>query len=950
MGRVTYSDFKYWYENNGELQEIFSYKDTLKNYSRLPLHTVDKSIDAIVKRSFEFFSNSFSGNQDLIEAFFMIILLVIKKAMETPDAMKVVCVGGDIQWLSAYIDGILKEMHPDSECVFSNTADDRIDGCILKVVSLLSGGSLPEKNGSTVVAVKGHEKALIDCYTTYDFGMVDVITDYREGAVPEYKLLERSSKAKRNIRTVAAMTPHNRAFNNSELVKDIGLVPYLLYKEEGCKVYLVGLDKNVDYPAKEFVSGTEMVELEGYDLDSKKKWIEEMGHSIDCLMLFGTYDDNIHISKIYRKVNPYGVIYLALDANSYWINNIPRFEKKYDEFYENCDVISTATETLQKFIAAKWKMDIDVVRCGYYPVGVDVVSEPDFVTKKNEIVTVGRIGSKEKRNDILLEAFAKIAGEFPDWTLKLVGPVAENFNEYIDDFFDRNPELKERVIFTGEVTDKKRLHDEFLASKIFALTSDSEGFPNVIPEAKSAGLALALTNIDVAKEAAGYGLSGEVVPTGDTRAYAEALRKLCSDQDSLKEKCKRSFEDYQDKYDYKKIAHELYSVLNRADKKVCTNGPLISVIMPVKNNEKFFPKAVQSILDQEYSNWELIIVEGMSTDKTGVMADDYSKADDRISVIHADEWIYESLNIGISKAKGEYITFLNSDDLLMPDALITAANYLKCFGIDMFLFAVNSTECDENQNILTQDADKVIEFSKEPFVLEGDAECRGAWERIMRAGLLNNQLNVYKKSVIKDVRFRNDIFGADYFFNLQVLPKVRSFAYYPKCLYRFNSYVNVSGMNASVGKYYTYSHSMYNDFYLKSIELFATYGVLDENALSMFRQIRIANFTGELVSYTYDSCKLSLEEKLKEMFAYTNDLRDMLIMEGRFEDIEELALKISYKLISESSEKVEKLVNIKKGVETLFIDNDPDIEAIHRLTFDYYNPAHIGVSRLKNLV
>jgi hypothetical protein len=104
------------------------------------------------------------------------------------------------------------------------------------------------------------------------------------------------------------------------------------------------------------------------------------------------------------------------------------------------------------------------------------------------------------------------------------------------------------------------------------------------------------------------------------------------------------------------------------------------------------------------------------------------------------------------------------------------------------------------------------------------------------------------------------------------------------------------------------------------------------------------------VSYTYDSCKLSLEEKLKEMFAYTNDLRDMLIMEGRFEDIEELALKISYKLISESSEKVEKLVNIKKGVETLFIDNDPDIEAIHRLTFDYYNPAHIGVSRLKNLV
>ena len=157
-------------------------------------------------------------------------------------------------------------------------------------------------------------------------------------------------------------------------------------------------------------------------------------------------------------------------------------------------------------------------------------------------------------------------------------------------------------------------------------------------------------------------------------------------------------------------------------------------------------------------------------------------------------------------------------------------------------------------------------------------------------------------------------------------------------------------MNASVDKYYSYSHSMYNDFYLKSIELFATYGVLDEKALSMFRQIRIANFTGELVSYTYDSCKLTLEEKLREIFAYTNDLRDVLILENRFEDIEELVLKISHNLILSSNEKVEKLINIRKGVETLFEDKDQDIEAIHRLTFDYYNPAHIGFSSLKKLI
>ena len=950
MGRVTYSDFKYWYENNGKLQEIFSYEDNLKNYSRIPLHSADKSIDAIVKRSFEFFSGSFSGNQGLIEAFFMIILLVIKKAMETPDAIRVVCVGSDIKWLTSFIDGAVKEMHPDSECIFAGTNDVQISGCDLKVVSLLSGGNISEKDDCTFIVVKGHEEVLYEDCGIYNFDMIDVVTDYKPGMAPEYIIPERSKEVKRTIHTVAAMTPHNRAFNNSELVKAIGLVPYLLYKEKGCKVYLIGLDKTGNYPSKEFVSGTEMVELDSYDLKSKGKWLEENGSSIDCLMLYGTYEDNISVSKIYRKVNPYGIIYLALDANSYWVNNIPRFDKKYDDFYENCDVISTTTENLQKFIALKWKMDIDVVRCGYYPVGVGPVTEPDFDSKKNEILTVGRIGSKQKRNDVLLEAFAKIAGEFPDWTLKLVGPVSEEFKEYVDEYYVSNPDLKERVVFTGEITDKRALHEEFLAGKIFALTSDFEGFPNVLPEAMSAGCALALTDIDIAKETVGYGQNGEVVPTGDANAMAEALRSLCLDQEKLKGKCKNSFKDYRDKYDYKKIVDELYTVLTTVDRKAYARGPLISVVMPVKDNERFFPKAVESVLKQEYSNWELIIVEGISSDKTGILADDYAKADDRISVIHADEWIYESLNIGVSMAKGDYVTFLNSDDLFMPDALMTAANYLKCFDTDMFLFAVNTAKCDENQNILSQDADSVIEYSKAPFVFEGDAECKYSWGNIMRAGLLNNQLNVYKKSVIKDIRFRNDIFGADYFFNLQVLPKVHSFAYYPKCLYRFNSYVDVSGMNASVDKYYSYSHSMYNDFYLKSIELFATYGVLDEKALSMFRQIRIANFTGELVSYTYDSCKLTLEEKLREIFAYTNDLRDVLILENRFEDIEELVLKISHNLILSSNEKVEKLINIRKGVETLFEDKDQDIEAIHRLTFDYYNPAHIGFSSLKKLI
>lgn len=81
-----------------------------------------------------------------------------------------------------------------------------------------------------------------------------------------------------------------------------------------------------------------------------------------------------------------------------------------------------------------------------------------------------------------------------------------------------------------------------------------------------------------------------------------------------------------------------------------------SIIMPVYNNEKYFPLAVESVEKQNYNNYELIIIDDGSTDKTSQIADSLAKKNPHIKVVHQkNQWIYNSFNNGIALATGQYI-------------------------------------------------------------------------------------------------------------------------------------------------------------------------------------------------------------------------------------------------------------------------------------------------------
>lgn len=93
--------------------------------------------------------------------------------------------------------------------------------------------------------------------------------------------------------------------------------------------------------------------------------------------------------------------------------------------------------------------------------------------------------------------------------------------------------------------------------------------------------------------------------------------------------------------------------------------PIISIIVPIYNVGKYLPKCIESILNQTFKNFELILVNDGSTDNSGVVCDDYAKKDTKIKIIHkSNGGVSSARNAGLYVAKGEYIGFVDPDDYI----------------------------------------------------------------------------------------------------------------------------------------------------------------------------------------------------------------------------------------------------------------------------------------------
>ncbi len=110
-------------------------------------------------------------------------------------------------------------------------------------------------------------------------------------------------------------------------------------------------------------------------------------------------------------------------------------------------------------------------------------------------------------------------------------------------------------------------------------------------------------------------------------------------------------------------------------------APLVSVLMTAYNREKYIAEAIESVLNQTYKNWELIIVDDRSTDSTVDIANHYANLDPRIRVYVNEKNLgdYPNRNRAASYARGKYLKYVDADDMLYPFGLEQLVYYMEQF-------------------------------------------------------------------------------------------------------------------------------------------------------------------------------------------------------------------------------------------------------------------------------
>ena len=121
--------------------------------------------------------------------------------------------------------------------------------------------------------------------------------------------------------------------------------------------------------------------------------------------------------------------------------------------------------------------------------------------------------------------------------------------------------------------------------------------------------------------------------------------------------------------------------------------PLISIVVPVYNVEKYINRCINSIIRQEYQNIEIILVDDGSFDNSGKICDEYAKKDERIVVVHQkNRGLSAARNCGIDISKGEYICFVDSDDWISSDYVSTLFDLIINNNADIAVCSYVKTE------------------------------------------------------------------------------------------------------------------------------------------------------------------------------------------------------------------------------------------------------------------
>lgn len=343
---------------------------------------------------------------------------------------------------------------------------------------------------------------------------------------------------------------------NVHLTKDLGQIPFFLHKAYNYHSTIVSYKNSSEYPnLKGEVNGLNLhfIENKGRISFLEKgvlSYLKSNATNIDILNLYIFSKFTFVYGIIYKLINPNGFLFLKLDgynetfekgnkiqhSTNIFKNLVLKFLEKL--FLKKVDLITIENSIGEKLVKEKYPDLFDKIM--YLPVGVNDIYLAEnfknnfrtFNQKENIILTVGRIGETIKNNEMMLRALSKT--NLKNWKMVFIGAINSDFESYINKWKSENPQLSDKVIFTGEIQDRLELYEWYNKSKIFCMTSWKESFCHSIGEAIYFGnYIIGTEGIISMPDLSNNQKHGAILKANDDKALAEKLQYLIDNQEFL---------------------------------------------------------------------------------------------------------------------------------------------------------------------------------------------------------------------------------------------------------------------------------------------------------------------------------------------------------------------------------------------------------------------------------
>lgn len=278
----------------------------------------------------------------------------------------------------------------------------------------------------------------------------------------------------------------------------------------------------------------------------------------------------------------------------------------------------------------------------------------------------------------------------------------------------------------------------------------------------------------------------------------------------------------------------------------------VSIIMPIYNAEKYLSGAIESVLNQTYSDFELILVNDKSTDNSKLICQEYKSKDNRIVLLENNSGIHgpgPTRNIGLDYATGKYIYFMDADDWIELELLECSVNKIEETNADIVQFGVVNEYNGMNNSYHY--------YWKGKKLLTKD-DIKNDFFRFINESRNSLWIHMFRYETIKSIRFDNIISGEDICFVIDALSVSKKISFIPDILYHYRYVYN---SNSRIWNASTIDDRLKIWNHQKSfIESFK--GQIDD---SLYAEVAYDNYIWAIYQLSSNLCTLSYSDKKNEL-------------------------------------------------------------------------------------